>query len=67
MTSAQLHETALPAGEAASARPAPRSSACSPLLGLPALGLGELVAHVYFSESARISTPGARWGRPSRR
>ncbi|WP_437594101.1 hypothetical protein [Sorangium sp. So ce1000] len=52
MIPAQPRETASPAGEATSARGRLRALGLLALLGLPALGLGELVAHIYFSESA---------------
>lgn len=52
MIPAQSRETTSPAGGAPSARGRRRALGLLALLGLPALGLGELVAHVYFSERA---------------
>ncbi|WP_437994209.1 hypothetical protein [Sorangium sp. So ce145] len=52
MIPAQPRETASPADEATSAHGRRRALGLLALLGLPALGLGELVAHVYFSERA---------------
>ncbi|AUX23096.1 hypothetical protein SOCEGT47_036150 [Sorangium cellulosum] len=52
MAPAQPHDTTSSAGGSARARRRARRWGLLALAGLPALGLGELAAHVHFSESA---------------
>ncbi|WP_437291667.1 hypothetical protein [Sorangium sp. So ce406] len=52
MTSAQSREASSSAGDSTNARGWRRALGLLALLGLPALGLGELGAHLYFSERA---------------